>query len=312
MNYREFMARLSSEPLELNPEWGRALSELALSHRPTDDVAGEEVLQVLQLEAAVRVNPRASGSIAIIPLRGFMQPREDIWTRLGFATSTEAFARNVRQAAVDPNVKVVLFDVDSGGGFVSGTEEASAAIFKLRGQKPMVAVANMMMASAAYYVSSSADEIVGSPSSLTGSIGVWTVIFDQMAAWEMFGVKPYMIKAGQFKAIGNAYEPVTDEVVARIQARVDEEYGMFVNAVARNRNAKAADVRNGFGQGDVLLAKDALAAKLIDKIATFEETLARFGAPAAAGGFTTGADREPAAERASLERELERRDLIKS
>lgn len=279
MNYREFMMRLGNQPMELHEEWRSSLEMLATSHSPNDEIDPQAIAEALNLSAPVKVNPRAAGSIAIVPLRGFMQPREDIWTRMGFATSTEAFARNVRAAVQDPNVKAVLFDVDSGGGFVSGVPEACDAIHKLRGQTPMVAVSNMMMASAAYHVASSADEIVTPPSSLTGSIGVWTVVFDEMKAWEMLGIEPFMVKAGKFKALGNGYEPVTEEVVSRLQERVDRDYGRFVEHIARNRGAKAADVRNGFGQGDVCDGKESVSNGLSDRMATFEETLARFGAP---------------------------------
>lgn len=280
MNAREFAMTLANEPLAIHEPWMRNFIS-----------AGEIP------EAAVRANPRAAGNIAVIPLIGPIQQREDIWTRYGFAVSADAFARQVQQAVADPSVKAIILDVDSPGGIMSGVPEASDAIFRARGSKPIVAVSNSLMASAAYWIASSADEVVATPSSYTGSIGAWIMLVDETAAWESMGVKIQMVKAGKYKAIGNPYEPLTDEVVQRFQARVDAGYAMFVNAVARNRGVSAAAVRAGYGEGDVLMAADAKAAGLVDRVATLAETVARFG-----GSLNSGA---PSAEAETPEAHVE-------
>lgn len=258
--YRGLLRGFANQPIAIWETWLR--TQMATTQVP---------------ETAVRANPRATGNIAVIPLIGPIQQREDIWTRYGFAVSADAFARQVQQAVADPSVKAIILDVDSPGGLMSGVPEASDAIFKARGSKPIVAVANSLMASAAYWIASSADEVVATPSSYTGSIGAWILLIDETAAWESMGVKMQMVKAGKYKAIGNPYEPLTDEVIQRFQARVDDGYSQFVNAIARNRGTTAAAVRSDYGEGDVLNAPDAKAAGLVDRVATLAETVTRFG-----------------------------------
>ncbi|MGY0779836.1 S49 family peptidase [Azospirillum argentinense] len=84
-----------------------------------------------------------------------------------------------------------------------------------------------------------------------------------------------LVKAGKFKAEGNPYEPLTEEAQAAMQARVNDYYDMFVKAVARGRGVKPADVRNGFGEGRVVGAAEAVRLGMADRVATFEDTLAR-------------------------------------
>lgn len=283
MKYQELVLSLINQPIAIHEHTLR--SQLAV-----------ELSEQAIAELAVRANPRAAGAVAVIPLLGVIQQREDIWTRMGFATSSTRFAANVTAAAQDPNVKAIVLDVDSPGGVVSGTPEAADVVYSLRGTKPIIAVSNGLDASAAYWITSAADEVISSPSSYTGSIGVWTLLADETEFWANLGIKLDMVKAGKWKAIGNPWERVTEEVRERFQSSVNASYDLFVKAVARNRGAKAADVRAGYGEGDILNATEAKAAGLVDRIATLDETIARFG----------GATSVAASLRAAAQRDLAR------
>src|SRR5206468_2694708 len=83
------------------------------------------------------------------------------------------------------------------------------------------------------------------------------------------------ISAGKFKLENNPFEPLTEEGKAVLQGKVDTAYAAFVKDVARGRGVSVADVRNGYGQGRALDAKDALKAGLIDRIATMDATIGR-------------------------------------
>lgn len=275
--YRQLLAMLNDQPLALMPsrieQLTATLAGVDLDTAVADDLA-----------ATVRANPQAQGSVAVIPLVGMTQKREDIWTRYGFAVSMDAFVRQVQQAVNDPGIKAVIFDVDSPGGLADGCQEASDAIRGMRGSKPIVAVANTLMASAAYHVGCAADEVVGSPSSGIGSIGVWTMHVDASKMYADAGINVTLISAGKYKVLGNEFEPLTDEAKARIQSRIDQRYDLFVNSVAKNRGVTAAAVRVGYGEGEVLLASDAKAAGLIDRVATLDETIRRFAGGSSGSG----------------------------
>ncbi len=161
------------------------------------------------------------------------------------------------------------------GGQASGIDEVSSQIFEARGKKPIVAVANHMMASAAYYIGTAADEIVVTPSGEVGSIGAFSVHEDISAALEQKGIKVSLISAGKYKTEGNPYQPLTVEARAAMQVRVSEVYDAFIRSVARNRGVKPAMVRNGFGEGRLVNARQAIELGMADRIGTLDETIDR-------------------------------------
>ena len=219
------------------------------------------------------------GAVAIIPVFGVIGQRTDfIFDFFSGGTSTEKLTKQIRAAVDDPNIKAIVLDIDSPGGTVGGVTELSKVIFEARQKKHIVAVSNSLMASAAFWIGSSADEIVVTPSGEVGSIGVFTVHEDISQMAENVGVKVTLISAGKFKTEGNQFEPLANEARDSIQSDVDGFFEMFVNDVARNRGVSTSAVKNGFGEGRLLNAKKAKAAGMVDRIATLDETLARLGA----------------------------------
>lgn len=221
---------------------------------------------------------RQEGSVALIPIRGVISNRMSMFDDISGGTSSEGLGRAIQAAIHDERVKAIVFDVDSPGGSVSGATEISQMIHDARGTKPIVAHVNARAASKAYWIASAADEIVVTASGSVGSIGVLGVHDDLSGALEQAGIKKTIISAGKFKADGNPFAPLADDVRTRIQSSVDAAYDSFVRDVARNRNVSLAAVREGFGQGDMVDAVDAVAQGMADRIGSLEETLQRFGA----------------------------------
>lgn len=209
----------------------------------------------------------------MLPLIGTIVQRADMFTDVSGAASVQRFTEKFRAALADPQVGSIVIDVDSPGGQVSGVEELSAEIFNARGQKRIVAVANSLAASAAYWIATAADEVVVTPSGEVGSIGVFAVHEDISGMLEQAGVKVNLVSAGKYKTEANPFEPLGEEARASIQGRVDEYYDQFVSAVARNRGVKRSDVRGGFGEGRVVGAKQAVSLGMADRVATLDETI---------------------------------------
>jgi signal peptide peptidase SppA len=170
-----------------------------------------------------------------------------------------------------------VLDIDSPGGSIAGITELAAEIRSARGAKPIVAVANTLAASAAYWLGSQADQFVVTPSGHVGSIGVYAVHQDVSKMLDEAGVKMTIVSAGPHKTEGNEFEPLTDEARAEIQARVDASYDQFVEDVAAGRNVPVATVRADFGGGRVLTARDALKAGMVDRVETLAQTIQRVG-----------------------------------
>jgi HK97 family phage major capsid protein len=241
-----------------------------------------EIRAVMNARSTATRAPTVGGKIAVLPLYGVVCQRANVVSEYSGGTSTDQFAASFDAAMANAEVGAIVIDCDSPGGSVSGVAELAARVRAARGKgKPIVAVANALMASAAYWICAQADEIVASPSSLIGSIGVFTCHTDESAADERAGIKRTLISAGKFKTEGNSYEPLSDAARAAEQAMVDEFYNMFVAAVAAGRDVKASAVTNGFGEGRVLPARQAVAEGLADRVATLEQVLADLGAPSA-------------------------------
>jgi signal peptide peptidase SppA len=257
-----------------------------------------ESLSAEELQAALgdtRSQPPTSskrGAIAVIPIRGVIAHRMNALDDSSGGTSAERIGAMLKAVAADDSIGTIVYDVDSPGGSVTGMQELAQQMFELRGQKNQIAVANGLMASAAYWLASQADEIIAIPSATVGSIGVFTAHQDLSAALEKEGIKVTLISAGKFKTEGNPFEPLSDEARQFMQDRVDVAYSQFTKDVARGRGVSASDVRGGYGQGRALPAKDAKAAGLVDRIATMDDTLARLSGQRMAGGMRAEADAE--------------------
>ncbi len=184
-------------------------------------------------------------------------------------------SKRLQELVADPNVAQIVLDIDSPGGGVEGITEFANQLFQARKHKPIVAVANSLAASAAYWIASQASEIVVTPSGVVGSIGVIAIHQDLSKALEKQGIKPTLITAGKHKGEGNPFEPLSEEAEANIQKRVDDFFSMFVKDVARGRGVKASEVRSGFGQGGVVGAQEAVDLGMADRIASLDDTLMR-------------------------------------
>lgn len=224
-------------------------------------------------QSAARPAPRTSGGIAVIPVQGVLSQKGSL-----FSTSIEGIEREIRAAAADPEVRAIVLDVDSPGGSVFGVQSAADAVHEAASIKRVIAVANPMMCSAAYWLSSAASEIVAAPSAYVGSIGVFGTHVSVGAMYEKFGVKVTLVSAGKYKTEGNPYEELSEEARGQMQKDVDALYDQFVRAVARGRNVSLTAVREGYGEGRALLPDDAKAAGLIDRTETMAQVMGRLQA----------------------------------
>lgn len=215
--------------------------------------------------------------IAILNVFGVISQRANLLDDVsgGGSASTERLTKEFRSLVRDQSVKAIVLNIDSPGGGVYGVGELAAEILDARDTKMVVAQANSLAASAAYWIASAASEIAVTPGGEVGSIGVFSAHQDVSKMLEAEGVKVELISAGKYKTEGNPYMPLSDEARGAIQQSVDDYYDKFVRAVASGRDVAPADVRKGYGQGRVLPADRALSEGLVDRIATLDETLGR-------------------------------------
>jgi signal peptide peptidase SppA len=228
-----------------------------------------------EFEAAhQRPQRRTEGKVVVLPMVGTMTQRANMMTEHSGMLSTDTFGKMIDQLAGDPSVKSIILDIDSPGGSMFGIEELTQKIRAATGQKRVVAVANSMMASAAYYTGSAATQVFAAPGSLVGSIGVIMTHIDNSEAMAAEGVKYTFVTAGKYKALGNNAEPMSEDALSYMQGLVDDGYNEFLSAVSKNRGVTKATVKSDYGQGKVLSPKDALSAGMIDGIRTLDQVVA--------------------------------------
>jgi signal peptide peptidase SppA len=224
------------------------------------------------------------GQIAVLPFYGVTTQRPPPAMASGSGLmSTQAFSGALQAAVNDDSVGGVLIDVDSPGGSVYGIQELANEIYQARSQKPIVAIANSLAASAAYWIGSAASEFYITPGGEAGSIGVFAAHQDQSKKLENEGVKTTLIHAGRYKVEGSPYGPLEDDAKAHMQARIDAYYGAFTRAVAKHRGTDVETVRSRMGEGRTYGASDAKAAGMVDDIATFDQVLSRMAKSISAG-----------------------------
>ena len=222
--------------------------------------------------------PTFNQGVAVIPIYGVIAPRMNLMSEMSGGTTFEMLTGQLHEALAQ-KPQAIVFDVDSPGGNVAGATEFAREVLKARTQVPVIAQANHLMASAAYWVGSCATEIVASPSAMVGGIGVYNIHNDISKALEQMGIKRDVISAGKYKGEGVDGGPLTEEARAHRQDLVDTTYGRFIGDVAIGRGVSTDTVRSKYGHGRVLHADAALDAGMITRIGTIADTLSRFILP---------------------------------
>ncbi|MBU6141389.1 MAG: S49 family peptidase [Proteobacteria bacterium] len=207
---------------------------------------------------------------AVIPIHGPITARSDLFSLFFGGTSLADLAKDFQTALDDDQVKAILFDVDSPGGVALGPSEMADAIFKARGKKPIWSYVGRNCSSAAYWIASATEKIIANPSALLGSIGVVTTIPVQEQP-DLEGYKNIEIVSSNAKQ--KRPDPRTEEGIAEIKRELNDLEAQFIESVAKYRNVSVNAVKNDFGQGGVLIGKNAVASGMADSLGSYEEVM---------------------------------------
>jgi protease-4 len=187
------------------------------------------------------------------------------------AIGGESTSNLLRQARYDNAVKAVVLRVDSPGGSEFASEKILREVQALRkAGKPVVVSMSTYAASGGYYIAAAANQIFASPTTITGSIGVFSYIPTFQRTLEKLGVKVDGIGttplAGDLR-VDRALGPVTKQL---LQASVDHAYAQFVRRVADGRKKSVEDV-DKIAQGRVWAGLDAQRIGLVDHLGGLKE-----------------------------------------
>lgn len=199
-------------------------------------------------------------TVAVIPLQG----------EIGYGSSgvsgetiitPEMMKDAMKQAESDGSVSSILIKVNSPGGSPVASEEIMNAINN--SEKPVVVWISDTGASGAYLAASSADDIIASPSSMVGSIGVIMDFTDLSQYYQNNGIDKYSIKAGEYKDMGSDYRPLTSNEKSMLQSMVNEDYAHFIDIVAANRNL-TTNYTQSIAEGKIYTGAQAKNLKLVN------------------------------------------------
>lgn len=214
----------------------------------------------------------SAGSIAVIPVRGpLMKDDEENCGEVNSGMAT--LASRVREADSHPNIASTILYIDSPGGTVDGTQSFADAVKGT--SKPVIAYVDGLMASAALWIGSAADQIIAENTTTEiGSIGVMMSFADVQPMWEKQGVKFHRIVSDLsqdknkefYDALEGNYDTIKKESLNPLAK-------IFIDAVKSNRAGKITS--DEIFTGKVYLAPDALKLGLIDEIGSFDVAVDR-------------------------------------
>lgn len=173
------------------------------------------------------------GNVALIPVKGFIMSdggRDLLFE--GTASSTEIIEQ-IEKADSNPNIKGIIFEINSPGGAPVASEEIVSAVKRIN--KTTVAWIREVGASGGYWVASASDYIVASRMSLTGSIGVLASYLEVAGFLEDHNVTYRRLVAGKYKDIGSPLKEITSSEELLLQKSINEIHEYFVDDVAENR-----------------------------------------------------------------------------
>lgn len=240
---------------------------------------------LLRLAGGLVVEGRdAASGVEVVRVSGPLYARS-----IGWRDSYEELAERLAELEADNAVRGVLLRIDSPGGDVANLRMATDAVRSLRAKKPVWAIADVMAASAAYWIGSQTDRLTVAPGGQVGSIGVIVRHFDQVERAKQMGVKVTEIVFGARKNEFSSFKHLDEQGRAHLQALADTFGEEFVSAVAEGRGVTPDVVRAT--EGAVVTGLQAIELGLADGEATFPETLAGLIARVGKGsgfGFAAG------------------------
>lgn len=187
----------------------------------------------------------------------------------------DTYAKLIREARKDKKVKAIVLRINSPGGSSLASEVMWREINLAKKEKPVVASMGDVAASGGYYIACDATEIVANPLTITGSIGVFGLMFN---AGDFFknkiGITFDTVKTHAYADIGSQTRKLTEAERAIMQESVEEVYSTFTGRVADGRKIPLALV-DSIGQGRVWLGSDAKNLKLIDRFGGLQEAIER-------------------------------------
>lgn len=217
------------------------------------------------------------GDVAVVPVTGPIFRYANLMTQISGATSIDVLAKDFTSALEDPAVSAIVLDINSPGGQVTGIAEFAAMV--RNAQKPVVAYVDGTAASAAYWIAAAAPKVVMSKNAMAGNVGAVLSIDLRKDA-----NKAEIVSS---QSPNKRPDASTDAGRAQMQAMVDAHAQVFIEDVATFRGMTPEAVIRDWGGGATMIASQAVAAGMADRVGTMEEVIAGLAGNKAKPATTT-------------------------
>ena len=227
---------------------------------------------------AKSINITSSNRIAVIIAEG-----EIVDGNAEGAISSEKFAKEIRKARKDENIKAIVLRVNSPGGSILASDVIWREMSEAKKVKPVIVSMGEVAASGGYYISAPADTIVAQPNTITGSIGIFGILFNvQELVNDKLGVTTDVVSTGELSDFGNMARPLSEVERTIIQSSVEDGYETFISRVAEGRGMHPDSVRK-IASGRVWTGSQAKARGLVDVLGGLDTAIGIAAAKIKAG-----------------------------
>ncbi|MFN4247357.1 MAG: signal peptide peptidase SppA [Flavipsychrobacter sp.] len=233
----------------------------------------DKVKYVSLSEYAATINEGSAGDsrVAVLYAEGSIVDGE---SDDDYQIASQNMIEQIRKLRNNDKVKAVVLRVNSGGGSALASEVILRELQLLKAKKPLVASMGDVAASGGYYILCQADSIFALPNTITGSIGVFTMMFNtEKLMRNKLGVTFDGVKNAPYADFPNGTRALTADESAKVQRSVDNIYMIFKSRVANGRKMDIALV-DSFAQGRVWSGTDALGIKLVDGLGDLDRAIA--------------------------------------
>ena len=213
-------------------------------------------------------NIKSDNKIAVVYAQGEVVNGSGTSRQIG----GDRLAKKLRQLRLDDKVKAVVLRVNSPGGSASASEVISREVKLMSEEKPVIVSMGNIAASGGYWISMNADRIVAEVNTITGSIGVFGVLFNIQEIANQNGITWDVVKIGKFADLNTTSRPKTEDELVLIQKMVDSIYERFIKNVATARNLAPEKVEE-IAQGRVWSGANAQKLGLVDEIGGIETAI---------------------------------------
>ena len=262
---QDFLAKGLVDELVTYGQMRQKLADLYLTEKP-ENVKTISLQDYATLKTPVILNPKAK--IAVIYADGDIIDGNEKQQVAG-----DRFAKIIADIRNDESIKAAVLRVNSPGGSVMAAEKIKTELELLKEKMPVIASYGSYAASGGYWISANCDKIYTNETTLTGSIGVFSMVPDfSNTVKDKLHINITAVNSNKHADMYGMMRPLTDVEIAYMQASVERIYTKFTSLVSEGRDIPVAEV-DKIAQGRVWTGTEALNIRLADQVGTIEDAI---------------------------------------